>query len=268
MKNYLKIMLGAAIAAAPLCADDSFDGIGIAITQEDEGAEVVYVIPETPAAKAKVKAGDIILTVDGISLKDKSIDESRELLRGIKNKPISITYLSDGETYSETLRRTHITVRDVENEAVKAKVGKKEKLGQKEIKSLSSEKNKQLVAILQNGSVIKENENVLAEEFSTVYLDQEDFGSSGSMQKNATKPAQAVLQSFSRSSIGYFVKSFGNVTISIINSDGAVEAKFLVRNVSAGSHVLNWDSTKLTKDHYLVTLECNGTISGKNVILK
>ena len=109
MKNFVKLSLLAAMAVAPVMADESFGGIGVTIYQIHEGVKVAEVIPGTPAAETKLQAGDVITAVDGVSLQGKDIEASKDMLRGQVNKPLEITYVSEGETYKDTLRRTQIT---------------------------------------------------------------------------------------------------------------------------------------------------------------
>ena len=119
MNSFVKASLIAAMMTAPLMADESFGGVGITIYQVGEGVHVAEVIPGTPAAETNLRAGDIITSVDGVSLKGQDIEFSKSKLRGQVNKPLEITYTSNGETYSAVIRRAQITVKDLDNKAVK-----------------------------------------------------------------------------------------------------------------------------------------------------
>jgi serine protease Do len=72
---------------------DVADGLGL---QEPEGALVSGIQPDSPAAKASIKVGDVITAIDGNKLKD-----SRELARRVAgiapNSKSTITYLRDGK---------------------------------------------------------------------------------------------------------------------------------------------------------------------------
>ncbi len=68
--------------------DGSFDGIGVEITKNnDNKVEVVSIFENSPAAKAGIKKGDILLKINETDIKDKSLDEVVSL---IKNKKKSI----------------------------------------------------------------------------------------------------------------------------------------------------------------------------------
>lgn len=69
--------------------------------------------PTTPAAKSDLKPGDLIIAVDNQELQGLTFEQSVSLFRDVKNKPIVLTYISDGDTLQATLRRTMITTKHV-----------------------------------------------------------------------------------------------------------------------------------------------------------
>ena len=67
----------------------------------------------TPAAKSNLKSGDLIIAVDNQELQGLTFEQIVSLFRDVKNKPIVLTYISDGDTLQATLRRTTITTKQV-----------------------------------------------------------------------------------------------------------------------------------------------------------
>ena len=110
----IEMFLMAALAAAPVMADEDFGGIGVTIYQVPAGVYVAEVIPGGPAADTKLATGDIIIAIDGVSLKGQNIEFSKSQIRGQVNKPLEITYTSEGESYTTVIRRAQITVKDLE----------------------------------------------------------------------------------------------------------------------------------------------------------
>ena len=51
-----------------------FGGLGIEITMEDGFVKIITPIDDTPAQKAGLKAGDLVIEVQDVSLKDKSLN--------------------------------------------------------------------------------------------------------------------------------------------------------------------------------------------------
>jgi len=76
-----------------------FGGVGIFILKTDKGVEVARPIDGTPAKRAGISAGDVIIAVEGESIKDFSIEEIVKRLRGKAGAPVTITVLR-GESYT------------------------------------------------------------------------------------------------------------------------------------------------------------------------
>jgi carboxyl-terminal processing protease len=69
----------------------SFGGLGIEITQRNGMLTVVAPIEDTPAYRAGIQAGDVILKIDGEFTKDMSLLEAVKKLRGKKNTKVRLT---------------------------------------------------------------------------------------------------------------------------------------------------------------------------------
>jgi len=74
----------------------SFSGIGIEITIKDGILTVVSPIEGTPAFKKGIKAGDLIIKIEGESTKDMSLMEAVKKLRGIKGTEVTISIHREG----------------------------------------------------------------------------------------------------------------------------------------------------------------------------
>ncbi|MBX5477097.1 MAG: S41 family peptidase [Clostridia bacterium] len=68
-----------------------YEGIGVEITADPDGARIVRVFPDSPAAKAGLQADDVITAVDGVALKGHSIDGAAVLLRGQAGTGVDVT---------------------------------------------------------------------------------------------------------------------------------------------------------------------------------
>ncbi|MEJ2468083.1 MAG: PDZ domain-containing protein, partial [Campylobacterales bacterium] len=75
-----------------------FGGLGITVGIKDGALTVIAPIEGTPADKAGLQAGDIILKIDDKPTLDMDIDEAVSLMRGKPKTPIDITIVRKGET--------------------------------------------------------------------------------------------------------------------------------------------------------------------------
>jgi len=73
-----------------------FGGIGIVITMQKGLLTVISPIEGTPAQKAGIKTGDIIIKVDKESTKDMMLWEAVKKMRGPKGAPVEITIVRKG----------------------------------------------------------------------------------------------------------------------------------------------------------------------------
>ncbi len=83
-------------------------GIGVEMGLRDGYVRVLRTLPDNPARKAGVKAGDIIYKVDDEEVYNKTSDYISSKLRGEKGSKVKLTVVRDGEEKSFTLTREEI----------------------------------------------------------------------------------------------------------------------------------------------------------------
>ncbi len=74
----------------------SFEGVGMEIGIRDEQLKVIAPLEGTPAQKAGLRSGDIILKVNETSTADITIDEAVSLIRGPKGTDVAFTVSREG----------------------------------------------------------------------------------------------------------------------------------------------------------------------------
>jgi carboxyl-terminal processing protease len=77
--------------------DGEFGGLGITVGIKDGALTVIAPLEGTPADKAGLKAGDIILKINDESTLNMTIDEAVSIMRGKVGDPIDITIVREGE---------------------------------------------------------------------------------------------------------------------------------------------------------------------------
>lgn len=92
-----------------------FGGIGAQIRAEDRRILIVRVLPGMPAEKAGMKAGDVVLTIDGAATVNMPADEAQSLLRGPVGEVVVVVVRRGDETLSLEITRDTIHVDSVES---------------------------------------------------------------------------------------------------------------------------------------------------------
>ena len=83
--------------------EGEFGGLGITVGQKDGALTVIAPMEGTPADKAGIKAGDIILKINKQSTLNMTIDEAVNLMRGKPGTGIELTVVREGETKPLTI---------------------------------------------------------------------------------------------------------------------------------------------------------------------
>jgi carboxyl-terminal processing protease len=68
-----------------------FAGIGIEVTKDGEAIKVVYRIGTTPAKRAGINNGDVIVTIDGTSTRGMALRDAIERMRGPAGSEVKLT---------------------------------------------------------------------------------------------------------------------------------------------------------------------------------
>ncbi len=73
-----------------------FGGLGIEVTQDNGFIKVISPIDDTPASRAGVKAGDLIVALDGKTVQGLTLNEAVDRMRGPPNSKIILTLRREG----------------------------------------------------------------------------------------------------------------------------------------------------------------------------
>jgi len=94
-----------------------FGGLGIEVTMEDGLVKVIAPIDDTPAERAGVRAGDLIVRIDSAPVKDMSLGEAVDKMRGEPGSEIELTILREGrdQPLTVTIERAIIQVESVKS---------------------------------------------------------------------------------------------------------------------------------------------------------
>ena len=92
-----------------------FGGLGIEVTMEDGLVKVVAPIDETPAAKAGMLSGDLIVQIDDDAVQGLSLEQAVNKMKGAVNTKTKLKIMRKGKDapFDVTLKREVIRVRPV-----------------------------------------------------------------------------------------------------------------------------------------------------------
>lgn len=96
----------------------NFEGVGMEIGIKEKQLQVVAPIKNSPAEKAGVKAGDFILSINGTSTAEMSVDKAVKFIRGPKGTAVKIMFLPQGSSkpVEKTIMRDIIEVPTLDTE--------------------------------------------------------------------------------------------------------------------------------------------------------
>ena len=94
-----------------------FGGLGIEVGMEDGFVRVVAPIDDTPAARAGIKPGDLIVRLDETSVKGMTLNDAVKRMRGKPNTQITLTIVRKGEPKPivVTLTRAVVKIQSVKS---------------------------------------------------------------------------------------------------------------------------------------------------------
>jgi carboxyl-terminal processing protease len=97
--------------------EGQFGGLGIEVTMENGFVKVVSPIEDTPAARAGLKTGDLIIRLDEKAVKGLSLTEAVRMMRGKPGTDITLTVVREGvnKPLKITVKRAIIKIQSVKS---------------------------------------------------------------------------------------------------------------------------------------------------------
>ncbi len=102
-----------------------FGGLGIEVTMEDGFVKVVAPIDDTPAKKAGMQSGDLIVRLNDKSVKGMGLNEAVQIMRGEPGTDIQLTVIREGrdEPLQVSITRAVIEVQSVDSRILESGYG-------------------------------------------------------------------------------------------------------------------------------------------------
>jgi carboxyl-terminal processing protease len=102
-----------------------YSGVGLEVAEQDGKVVVVAPIEGSPADRAGVRAGDVLLEIDGRSVQAARLDEAIERMRGFVGSTVhlALSRVGEPEPLQFELARSDVHVRTVRSEALPGSYG-------------------------------------------------------------------------------------------------------------------------------------------------
>ena len=102
-----------------------FGGLGIEVGMEDGFVKVISPIDDTPAQKAGLQSGDLIIRLDDTPVKGMTLNDAVKLMRGKPDTSINLMVVREGKDkpFKVTLKRAIIQVKSVKSRLLEAGYG-------------------------------------------------------------------------------------------------------------------------------------------------
>jgi len=103
----------------------AFNGLGMEVVMDDGFLKVVAPIDDTPAARAGIQTGDLIIRIDGKTVSGLSLQEATDEMRGEPGTTITLTILreSEPEPFDLELKRAVVRLSSVRRKRLSDDIG-------------------------------------------------------------------------------------------------------------------------------------------------
>jgi carboxyl-terminal processing protease len=103
----------------------AYAGIGVEVSAARDGVSIVRRMPGSPAARAGLRAGDVIVRIDNVAVDPADVDAAIERMRGPAGSPIRLAVRRTGTAalLQFNIRRTHVKLVSVEAERLGSQYG-------------------------------------------------------------------------------------------------------------------------------------------------
>ena len=108
-----------------ISSSGQYSGVGIEVSMEDDQVVVIAPFEDSPAARAGIRSGDIIVTIDGVPVNSSNLDDTIGRMRGAEGTQVKIGILRQGslEPLTFTLKRSKVELHSVKAQLLEPGIG-------------------------------------------------------------------------------------------------------------------------------------------------
>lgn len=102
-----------------------YDGLGLVMQKDGDTGEVTIVdcYKGTPAQEAGIKAGDILVSAEGLQAVDVELDVLAAAIKGSEGKSVHLVLVRNGETFEKDVEKARIEVHMVDSRMLEDQIG-------------------------------------------------------------------------------------------------------------------------------------------------
>jgi carboxyl-terminal processing protease len=100
--------------------NSEFSGIGLSVSEDPHGLRVQTVYDGSPAKRAGIEKGDIIVEAAGHSLAGRGSDEAVSFIKGPPGSRVKVTWMRGDRRFTKTITRTTVSVPVVASQMARA----------------------------------------------------------------------------------------------------------------------------------------------------
>lgn len=106
-------------------SSEEYSGIGVHMSWSVKEAKlkIISVMPDTPAKKAGLKAGDVITEVDGVSVTADNISKMSDSIKGEEGTVVKIGVVRKNQSINFEVTRAHIVTNNIESNVLDDDIG-------------------------------------------------------------------------------------------------------------------------------------------------
>ena len=108
-----------------ISSSGQYSGVGIEVSMEDDQVVVVAPFEDSPAAKAGIRSGDIIVSIDGVPVNSAALEDTIGRMRGEEGTQVKIGILRQGnlEPLMFNLKRAKVELHSVKSQLLDSGIG-------------------------------------------------------------------------------------------------------------------------------------------------
>ncbi len=98
-----------------ISSSGQYSGVGIEVSMQDDQVVVIAPFEDSPAARAGIRSGDIIVTIDGVPVNTATLEDTIGRMRGAEGTQVKVGIMREGnlEPIVFTLKRSKVELHSV-----------------------------------------------------------------------------------------------------------------------------------------------------------